>query len=315
MGGGIYSRHGTTLNSSTVSGNTKNGPGGGIFSPGSYFTFRTRYYSDGPVVLNSSTVTGNSSTGAGGGIYARGSVTANMSTVGNNTAAGAGGGIFVRTTIQIGRLSQVTSITGSASLNSSTVSENESSGAGGGLNARFVHLDTSTVSGNKALTGGGIYSHNDASITGSTITANLATVGQGGGIWNGDDEQVTFQHFDPSTFAIDSSIVAANQAASGSPDLRSGGGSLTVRQSLIGDNAGSTLAESQTFDANGNLIGSAAGGGIIDARLAPLADNGGPTKTHALLANSLALDAIPYSASAPVPAARVPAREQPGGYP
>jgi len=61
--------------------------------------------------------------------------------------------------------------------------------------------------------------------------------------------------------------------------------------SLIGGNAGTSLTEAQTADANGNLIGSAAGAGIIDPLLAPLADNGGPTQTHALLAGSPAIDA------------------------
>jgi hypothetical protein len=41
-------------------------------------------------------------------------------------------------------------------------------------------------------------------------------------------------------------------------------------------------------DANGNLIGSGAG---IDPRLGPLADNGGPTLTHALLPESRAINA------------------------
>jgi len=40
------------------------------------------------------------------------------------------------------------------------------------------------------------------------------------------------------------------------------------------------------------MIGSAAN--PIDPLLGPLADNGGPTKTHALLVGSVALDAIPH---------------------
>jgi hypothetical protein len=44
------------------------------------------------------------------------------------------------------------------------------------------------------------------------------------------------------------------------------------------------------------LIGSSAGAGIIDPRLGPLAENGGPTRTHALLAGSPAIDRIPFTA-------------------
>ncbi len=48
---------------------------------------------------------------------------------------------------------------------------------------------------------------------------------------------------------------------------------------------------SQTADGNGNLIGSAAGAGVIDAGLSPLANNGGSTQTHALSLTSKAFDA------------------------
>ena len=71
MGGGIHSSRGATLNSSSVTNNSDNGPGGGIFAPGVYHALGVRYYQGGPVVLNSSTVTGNKSGGAGGGCYAR----------------------------------------------------------------------------------------------------------------------------------------------------------------------------------------------------------------------------------------------------
>src|SRR5207253_6831744 len=40
---------------------------------------------------------------------------------------------------------------------------------------------------------------------------------------------------------------------------------------------------------NGNLVGT--GGSPLDAKLAPLADNGGPTLTRALLGDSPAIDA------------------------
>jgi len=68
---------------------------------------------------------------------------------------------------------------------------------------------------------------------------------------------------------------------------------LTVRYSLISDNTGTDLAEAPVGmpDANGNLIGDPNGMGVIDPLLAPLADNGGPTQTHALLPGSPAIDA------------------------
>src|SRR5262249_14633741 len=55
---------------------------------------------------------------------------------------------------------------------------------------------------------------------------------------------------------------------------------------LIGDGTGMT---GQSDGVNGNLVGSAAA--PLDPLLGPLQDNGGPTKTHALLAGSPALNA------------------------
>ena len=70
-----------------------------------------------------------------------------------------------------------------------------------------------------------------------------------------------------------------------------GSGTTTLAYSLIGNNSGTSLVESHTLDANGNLIGGS-GGGVIDPKLASLANNGGPTPTHALLPGSPAIDAI-----------------------
>ena len=86
------------------------------------------------------------------------------------------------------------------------------------------------------------------------------------------------------------SILAGNTAATNS-DLRSGSNKFVFDYTLIGDAAGTSLSEAQTPDARGNLIGTSARSGIIDPRLAPLADNGGSTKTHALLFGSPAIDA------------------------
>ena len=59
----------------------------------------------------------------------------------------------------------------------------------------------------------------------------------------------------------------------------------------MGNNTGANLTAAPlgSPDANGNLIGTASS--PIDAKLAPLADNGGPTQTCALLAGSPAINA------------------------
>ena len=182
-------------------------------------------------------------------------------------------------------------------LYDSTVSSNEVTGTaalggGGGIfSLSSVTIIRSTVSGNRGTgpnaSGAGILAYSafvyaGVTLTSSTVTDNHAehTTATGGGIWS---------KLLPITIA--NSIVAGNTAGGGSPDIRPGTGALDVDFSLIGDNDGTSLVESQTPNVDGNLIGSSSGGGIIDPLLGLLSENGGPTRTHALLPGSPALDA------------------------
>ena len=94
---------------------------------------------------------------------------------------------------------------------------------------------------------------------------------------------------------IRNSIVAGNTDSGTAPDFAGQGvlpNSTAVEFSLIGDNTGSTLAESQTPDpTTGNIVGDPNAGGVINPMLGPLADNGGFTETHLLLSSSPAIDA------------------------
>ena len=66
------------------------------------------------------------------------------------------------------------------------------------------------------------------------------------------------------------------------PDfLTTGNDTVTINHSLIGDTTGSGIA---TTTGTGNILDQ-------PALLGPLADNGGPTLTHALLPGSPAIDA------------------------
>lgn len=296
-GGGFFATY-AKLTNCVVNGNTAMNVGGGFAASGSDIgsigsatlinsTVRSNkammsgggFATGGNVTLNNSIVSSN----VGGGIFSRvpfnrADLTLNSSTVSGNTATGPGGGIHWRY--------------GNVAINSSTVDGNQSQSTGGGIysGGANVALDSATLSGNSAATaGGGIYRKLSqysgiVSVEHSTITNNHVTNGDGGGIWSGLGR-----------VEIIASIIAGNSAAQNA-DVKPG---ATLSYSLLGDNAGTGLAESHTPDANGNLIGSAAGSGIIDARLAPLADNGGPTRTHALFAGSPAIDAIPSSFGPP----------------
>jgi hypothetical protein len=90
--------------------------------------------------------------------------------------------------------------------------------------------------------------------------------------------------------SLDHSIVAQNFGTNGDVNGLLGT-TITAQYSLVGNNQGSDLAPAPigSPDANGNLIG--ASSVPINSQLGPLADNGGPTLTHALLAGSPAIDA------------------------
>jgi hypothetical protein len=263
-GGGVHAEGEVTVTESLVSGNRTLGelaPGGGIFSSQA-------------VTLTNSVVSSNSTDGTfsfGGGVDAVAGVTLTSSTVADNRTNGvgaSGGGIF--TTL-------------AAVLTNSTVSDNETTGGsadGGGIAAYTgASLTQSTLSQNFASgEGGGLYvSVGDVTLASSTVTRNEANTA-GGGVRCQDG-----------TIRSQNSIVSANSTGGTNPDLYPVDTELVVQHSIIGNNDGTSLPESQTANASGSLVGTA--NDPIDAKLGVLRKNGGPTKTHALLPSSPAIDA------------------------
>jgi hypothetical protein len=83
--------------------------------------------------------------------------------------------------------------------------------------------------------------------------------------------------------SLTNTIVAQNTA----PQGRDLFGTFSARFNLIGDGTGSNVTNT-----DGNQVGKVAPhSGLIDPRLGPLADNGGATRTRALLSGSPAIDA------------------------
>ncbi len=219
-------------------------------------------FNSGTLTLSSSTVSGNSLTfGDGGGIFNSGMLTLINSTVSGNTADSQDGGGIYNTSA------------GTVTLINSTVSDNTAGSDGGGIGNAFdgtVILTNSTVSGNSAGSdGGGIFNDEFSTLTlnNSTVTGNSA--GLGGGIYNSVGGTVSFRN----------TIIAGNSASFGNgPDCFD---ILTSQGfNLVQDEAGCTIA-GETAD---NITGQ-------DPLLDVLADNGGPTLTHALRAGSPAIDA------------------------
>jgi hypothetical protein len=266
-GGGAYAGVSITATDSTITGNTATGIGGNAFIYGGGLT------SAGSIALTGSTVSSNLSNnpegnyvyggGVAAGTYARitsSTITANMA-----TAAGAhvrGGGLITFA---------------GAYLTASAVDHNNA-GGGGGIaimsSTALLDIVNSTISSNIAPGvaddgGGGVLTYGPIEIDNSTIALNSAVQGGGGVLFVGAGN----------AFGMQSSIVANNDIGSGA-----------YYAADIGSAAGVTISGA------GNLVVSAdatlpAGTLQTDPMLLPLANNGGPTRTHALAAASPAIDA------------------------
>ena len=143
-----------------------------------------------------------------------------------------------------------------------------SEGGGGIRNiGSTLEVSNSTISGNSAYAGGGIYNEGGGTtleVSNSTISGNSADPGFGGGGIQGSYGGSTLKN----------TIVANSPSASGG----SCAGTIT--------DGGYNLDSDNTcgFGTNNNSLSG------VDPMLGVLADNGGPTKTHALLASSPAID-------------------------
>jgi hypothetical protein len=213
------------------------------------------------LTLQNVVVTDNFAETEGGGLFNRGPETLILidSTVTRNLSLDGGGIANIHG--------------GTARLLRSTVSGNTATGEGGGIRNRtggVMTVTNSTVSGNvSAGDGGGIMTAGTLGLVNTTVTANTA----GGGGQGGGGLAIV------GSAEIATSIVANNTDTSGAAADCSG--SLTsLGNVLIRDLTGCSLTGGGTTTISG-----------IDPRLGPLADNGGPTKTHALLAGSPAIDA------------------------
>jgi hypothetical protein len=242
------------------------GQGGGLYASG------------GSVTIASSTMATNQGTGASGGL-------------GGGDGAGQGGGLYTG---------------GTLTLTDSTLSGNSAPAGGGGIfNTGTLTVSTSTLSGNSAAAGGGIWNTGTLMVSNSTLSGNSTTrsfVGGGGGIANNG------------ALTVINSTLSGNSTSDSGGGLNVYGGSPVLHNTLIAGNFRGTTGTTRDDVAgaldsggdhnligdgtgmtglsngiNGNLVGSAAA--PIDPLFGPLQDNGGPTKTHALLPGSPAIDA------------------------
>lgn len=131
-----------------------------------------------------------------------------------------------------------------------------------------------------------------ATMTACTFTLNSAT-GGGGGIatFEGteDDPDTGDPVAVPVLLTIKNSIVAANTAAGGAPDIDNGGSIISNGYNVIGIGEGSGLFDGVNNDVVGSLSTP------LDPGLLPLAQNGGDTETHLPTSTSPAVDLVPIA--------------------
>jgi len=293
-GGGISNEGNLTMNSGTFWMNVASESGGGLFNTGVVH------------LVNVAISNGNTAVEQGGGIDNTGSLMLGGGSQVQGNSANEGGGI---------------ANSGELNLDGAQVLENSASGNGGGvLNHGQAWIVSSTLENNQAsLSGGGIYNGSDQNpaaliLENSTLLKNQAWRGgdylmtsrgsrlcviapcleiftistidgsNGGGIYNAGELDLAFVtlaynhasedggglfNTDGSSLRIVASIVAYSPTGSNcTGGLTSGGYNLSDDPSCLG------------FD-------------VADPRLAALADYGGPTLTHYLLAGSPAIDLIP----------------------
>jgi len=260
------------------------GDGGGIRSAG-------------VLTLTDCIISGNQSVGSeflgghGGGVLNEsGTMMIRRCTISNNSASyftgssgdipnGSGGGVFNEPG-------------GSLTITDSTISGNSCSvhdgfdlnfgaGGGGGIdNGGSMAVRNCTISGNSVdgtgmviMYGGGIRNFGNLQIASSTIAYNSVS-GENGAFGGGI--------YGFASTRTDSSIIALNSAPTG-PDFTGGVALQSNGYNIIGNNADAVIS-SQPTDQIGTPVAP------IDPLLGPLANNGGPTLTHALQAGSPAID-------------------------
>ena len=271
------------LQSGCSDGAHPNGSGGALYNNG------------GKLTLDNSSVSASKAYQYGGAFFNNGITTVTNATIANNSAVSYGGAIENYKTLSIsdttltGNLSNygaaVDSWKGTLTIYRSVFSGNIASLSGGGISNLIgtLTLTNTTFSANSANNeGGAIYNTGEATMNFVTITANTADndnngIGDGGGILTAS----------PGNSYARNSIIGVN--IDNSPNVNDkapdcSGKLVSQDYNLIQSTAGCTVSGTVAH----NIIGQ-------DPQLGALVDNGGATKTHALLNTSPARDHIPYS--------------------
>lgn len=300
-GGGIYNAGSASLRDVQVVENVSDAipGGGGIFNA----DVSDPALGEASMTIADSLIAQND----GGGILNRGMLTITGSTVRDNFSSGdLHPGIesddqmsIMLSSIMSNEVSGVVTSYGSTtSIEQTTISGNVGGNGAGMIAGGSVTVEKSTIADNQAASvGGGIeVQGGNLSLVNSTISGNSASDAGGGVI-------IATSAHDPGivgALSILDSTVALNE-----PDgLYTAYGGISVERSIVSDNLGSDCGSSGVVSSGYNLDSDGSCGfGLptdlsgVSPSIGPLASNGGPTETHALLAGSPAIDAAGASCS------------------
>ena len=226
-----------------------------------------------PSITSEITIEGNGATIAGQGNFRlmdnSGDLTLQSVTLSGGSSSGRGGGVFNF---------------GTLTIENSTISGNTADDGGGVFNwYGILTIENSTISGNRAHDGGGVFnSAGVLTITNSTVSGNVAN--EAGGLFNS-----FFDYgFGPSaaTLTLNNSLIAGNQATV-APEIENNSIVTADNFNLFGADGNAGVVG---FTPGPTDIVPASGVTVADI-LGPLKNNGGPTQTHALVADSPAINA------------------------
>ncbi|WP_372985916.1 choice-of-anchor Q domain-containing protein [Marinobacter sp.] len=249
--------------------------------------------------LSDVVVDGNSAQGDGGGLYLAATTTATNIVVSNNTSGTNGGGLYNEA---------------NTTITNSTIRDNSAEGGGGMFvtGATPISLTGVTLTGNEAIGGGAISSRSGATVNmlNSTISGNLGS-DVGGGLYTNGSANLNFV-----TIARNIANADSQTAGSGINTFPAGGGTVTLKNVLLeGNLAGSdeanrvpancgktgsntsvaslgyNLSSDNSCVTNVDWLNDTNDTNNVDPKIEALADNGGPTLTHALQEDSPALGA------------------------
>lgn len=285
-GGGIYTNSYLELNHSDVSNNVTNdgsssGPTPGYSGGGIYSDAGGKLEISNSTINNNSTGIGGTSgpttakAGNGAGIYSANLLKITHSTLADNTTGrsthkdGNGGGFYLNSSATI----LDTNVTGGVASMGGGIYNNA-----GTLNAYRVAFFS-----NEAVNGGGLYSAATANIYNSTLSDNAAT--NGGAIYSNGTTNVVYS-------------TIANNATSGGANVRVNGGTYSTNNSIYGFNAvgancsGTVGNQGKNID-SGTTCGFGSANNSVsntDPKVFAIANNGGPSWTMAIAADSPARD-------------------------